>query len=83
LLKALRIPTLMSSLPAWMALTGLILAAPLLLPAGAPLVLTEFLLGVVFALYYGSLTRRLKHVAWPSGRNETAIGINGEFETRT
>ena len=83
LLKALRIPALMSSLPAWMALTGLILAAPLLLPAGVPLVLTEFLLGVVFALYYGSLTRRLKHVAWPSGRNETAIGINGEFETRT
>jgi len=81
LLKALRIPALMTSLPAWMVLTGLILVAPLLLPAGAPLVLTEFLLGVVFALYYGSLTRRLKHVAWPSGRNEMTIRVKGQIET--
>ena len=73
----------MTSLPAWMVLTGLILVAPLLLPAGAPLVLTEFLLGVVFALYYGSLTRRLKHVAWPSGRNEMTIRVKGQIETST
>ena len=83
LLKALRIPALMTPLSAWMVLTGLILAAPLLLPAGAPLVLTEFLLGVVFALYYGSLTRRLKHVAWPSGRNEMAIRAKAQIETTT
>ena len=83
LLKALRIPALMTPLSAWMVLTGLILDAPLLLPAGAPLVLTEFLLGVVFALYYGSLTRRLKHVAWPSGRNEMTIRVKGQIETST
>ena len=83
LLKALRIPALMTPLSAWMVLTGLILAAPLLLPAGAPLVLTEFLLGVVFALYYGSLTRRLKHVAWPSGRNEMAIRAKAQIESTT
>ena len=83
LLKALRIPALMTHLPAWMVLLVLILSAPLLLPTGAPLVLTEFLLGVAFALYYGSMTRRLKHVAWPTGRNEMAIRVKGQTETRT
>jgi hypothetical protein len=66
LLKTLRIPALMAHLPAWAGLTALILAAPLLLPAGAPLVLTEFALGLVFSLYYVSLTQALKNLSWPA-----------------
>ncbi len=66
LLNTLRIPALMAHLPAWAGLTALILAAPLLLPAGAPLVLTEFALGLVFSLYYVSLTQALKNLSWPA-----------------
>jgi hypothetical protein len=65
LLKALRVPALMTRLPSWMGLTMLILAAPLVLPAGAPLVLTEFTLGLVFSLYYVSMTQALKGLTWP------------------
>ena len=65
LLKALRVPALMTGLPSWIGLTMLILAAPLVLPAGAPLVLTEFTLGLVFALYYASMTQALKGLTWP------------------
>jgi len=83
LLKALRIPALMTHLPAWMVLTLLILSAPLLLPVGTPLVLTEFLLGVIFALYYGSMTRKLKHIVWPPGRSEIVISVKHQIETRT
>ena len=83
LLKVLRIPALMTHLPAWSVLTLLILSAPLLLPAGTPLVLTEFSLGVVFALYYGSMTGKLKHIVWPRGRSEIAISVKRQIETRT
>ena len=72
LLNTLRIPALMAHLPAWAGLTALILAAPLLLPAGAPLVLTEFALGLVFALYYVSLTHALKHLSWPASPYKSA-----------
>jgi hypothetical protein len=65
LLKVLRVPVLMTRLPSWMALTMLILAAPLVLPAGAPLILTEFTLGLIFSLYYVSLTQALKGLTWP------------------
>jgi len=78
LLKALRAPVLMTRLPAWMGLTILILAAPLVLPAGAPLVLTEFTLGLVFSLYYVSLTRALKGLTWPPGQYE----IIGNFKNK-
>jgi hypothetical protein len=64
LLKALRVPVLMARLSSWMGLTMLILAAPLVLPAGAPLVLTEFALGLIFSLYYVSLTQALKGLTW-------------------
>jgi hypothetical protein len=37
------------------------------LPGGAPLVLTEFALGLVFALYYASMTQILKGLVWPTG----------------
>lgn len=64
----LRVPSLMSHFPAWIGLLGLVLVAPLVLPAGAPLVLTELVLGVVFALYYASMTQTLKGIAWRSPR---------------
>jgi len=83
LLRALGIPALMARLPAWIALTVLILTAPLVLPAGAPLVLTEFALGLVFSLYYVSMTQALKNVVWPLGPYEMNISINNKFETRT
>jgi len=83
LLRALGIPALMARLPAWIALTVLILTAPLVLPAGAPLVLTEFALGLVFSLYYVSMTQALKNVVWPLGSYEMNISINNKFETRT
>jgi len=67
-LAALRVPALMSRFPAWIGLLALVLAAPLALPAGAPLVLTELALGLVFSLYYPSMTQALKGVAWPSPR---------------
>jgi hypothetical protein len=65
---ALRLPSIMSRFPAWLGLLALVLAAPLVLPAGAPLVLTELALGLVFSLYYPSMTRALKGVAWPLAR---------------
>jgi hypothetical protein len=68
LLKSLRVGQLMTRLSAWLVLTALILAAPLVLPAGAPLVLTEFTLGVVFSLYYASLARALKGLSWSPGQ---------------
>lgn len=64
LLNMLGLPLLMSRMRAWLVLALLILAAPLLLPAGSPLVLTEFSLGLLFALYYASLTQSLKHLDW-------------------
>jgi hypothetical protein len=66
LFGAMRIPRLMAGFPAWMVLLALILIAPLALPDGAPLVLTQWLLGLVFALYYGSMTQSLKGVCWPA-----------------
>ena len=68
LLGALRIPTLMTRFSAWIVLLVLVLAAPLVLPPGAPLVLTEFALGLVFSLYYASMTQVLKGVSWPPRR---------------
>ena len=68
LLGALRVPAVMSRFPAWIGLLALVLAAPLVLPAGTPLVLAEFALGLVFSLYYASMTQALKSVAWPSPR---------------
>jgi hypothetical protein len=68
LLGALRVPATMSRFPAWVFLLALILAAPLVLPAGAPLVLTEFTLGLIFSLYYSAMTQVLKGVAWPTDR---------------
>jgi len=65
LLGALRVPSIMSRFPAWIGLLALVLAAPLVLPAGAPLVLTELALGLVFSLYYASMTQALKGLAWP------------------
>jgi hypothetical protein len=67
-LGALRVPSIMSRFPAWIGLLALVLAAPLVLPAGAPLVLAELALGLVFSLYYPSMTQALKGVAWPSPR---------------
>ena len=75
LLKALRVPALMTHLPAWVGLTVLILTSPVLLPVGAPLMLTEFSLGVVFALYYGSMTSGLKHVVWPRAEMKWPSGL--------
>ena len=68
LLGALRVPAVMSRFSAWIGLLALVLAAPLVLPGGAPLVLVQLALGVVFSLYYASMTRALKGVAWPSAR---------------
>ena len=67
LLAALRVPSIMSGLKAWAGLLLMILVAPLIVPSGAPLVLTEFALGLVFSLYYTSLTQALKGLAWPTG----------------
>ena len=72
LLGALRIPALMTRFSAWAVLLVLVLAAPLVLPPGAPLVLTEFALGLVFSLYYASMTQVLKGVAWPPRRQVSA-----------
>ncbi len=66
LFGALRIPRLMAGFPAWLVLLALILIAPLVLPAGAPLVLTQWVLGLVFSLYYASMTHALKGVVWPA-----------------
>jgi hypothetical protein len=68
LLGALRVPAVMSRFPAWIGLLTLVLAAPLVLPAGAPLVLAEFALGLVFSLYYAAMTQVLKGVVWPAAR---------------
>ncbi|WP_295454176.1 acyltransferase family protein [uncultured Thiodictyon sp.] len=68
LLGALRIPALMARFPAWIALLILVLAAPLVMPPGTPLVLTEFALGLVFSLYYATMTQVLKGVTWPAAR---------------
>jgi hypothetical protein len=68
LFGALRVPAAMTRFPAWVALLALVLAAPLVLPPGAPLVLTEFALGLVFSLYYAAMTQVLKGVAWPAVR---------------
>jgi peptidoglycan/LPS O-acetylase OafA/YrhL len=68
LLGALRVPAVMSRFSAWIGLLALVLAAPLVLPGGAPLVLAQLALGVVFSLYYASMTRALKGVAWPLTR---------------
>jgi hypothetical protein len=69
LLVALRVPSIMSGFKAWIGLLLMILVAPLVVPLGAPLVVTEFALGLVFALYYTSLTQALKGLAWPSGHS--------------
>lgn len=68
MLGALRVPAVMSRFPAWIGLLALVLAVPLVLPAGAPLVLAELALGLIFALYYPSMTQALKGVAWPAPR---------------
>jgi hypothetical protein len=68
LLKFIRIPALMRGLSSWVFLAVLILAAPLVLPPGAPLVLTEFALGLVFSLYYVSMTQALKGLSWTPGQ---------------
>lgn len=78
MLKAMRVPALMTHLPVWVGLTALILVAPLVLPAGAPLVLTEFALGLVFSLYYVSLTQALKNLSWPPRQYE----MTRKFEDR-
>ena len=68
LLGRLQLPSLMSRFSAWIGLLALVLAAPLVLPEGAPLVLVEFALGVVFSLYYANMTQALKGLDWPSTR---------------
>jgi hypothetical protein len=68
LFGALRVPAVMSRFPAWIGLLVAILVAPLVLPAGAPLVLTELGLGLVFSLYYAAMTQVLKGVEWPVDR---------------
>ncbi|WP_170265782.1 acyltransferase family protein [Thiohalocapsa marina] len=73
LLAALRIPRLMQRFPAWLVLLALVLVAPLVLPDGAPLVLAQLLLGVVFSLYYGEMTRALKGIAWPAARQSRGV----------
>jgi hypothetical protein len=67
LLGRLHVPEMMNRFRSWVALLVLILVAPLVLPGGAPLVLTEFALGLVFALYYASMTQILKGLVWPTG----------------
>ena len=66
LFGALRIPTVMARFPAWIVLLALVLTTPLVLPAGAPLVLTQLALGLIFSLYYAAMTQELKGVAWPA-----------------
>ncbi len=68
MLGRLHVPEAMGRFSAWIGLLALILLAPLALPVGAPLVLAEFVLGLVFALYYASMTQKLKGVVWPAGR---------------
>jgi len=68
LLGALRVPAIMSRLPAWIGLLALVLASPVVLAAGAPLVLTEFALGLIFSLYYPKMTQALKTAAWSRTR---------------
>jgi hypothetical protein len=75
LFGALRVPAVMSRFPAWIGLLAAILVAPLVLPAGAPLVLTELALGLVFSLYYAAMTRVLKGVEWPLGRKGAAKNL--------
>jgi hypothetical protein len=82
-LGALHVPAALSRFLAWIVLVVLIMAAPLLLPAGAPLMLTEFALGVVFSLYYVSMTQALKGVAWPLGLYEAGERIESEIKTGT
>ncbi len=65
LLESLRAPRAMARLPAWLGLLALILTAPLVLQAGAPLFLAEFALGLVFSLYYNAMTQALKEITWP------------------
>jgi hypothetical protein len=75
LLGRLHVPRAMCRFRAWAGLLAMILVAPLVLPGGAPLVLTEFALGLVFALYYASMTQMLKDVVWLDGhfdRRKTA-----------
>jgi len=71
-LGAMRGPAVMSRFPAWIGLLAAIMIAPLVLPAGAPLILTEFALGLVFSLYYVSMTQVLKGVVWPRDRKGAA-----------
>ena len=68
LFEALRIPAVMSGLSAWIVLLGLVLFSPPILPAGAPLVLTQLALGLVFSLYYNAMTQKLKGIAWSAPR---------------
>ena len=68
LFGALRLPSVMARFPAWIVLLVLVLTTPLALPAGAPLVLTQLLLGLVFSLYYAAMTQELKAIAWPAAR---------------
>lgn len=82
LFGALRIPPLMTGFPAWLVLLGLILIAPLALPDGAPLVLTQWFLGLVFALYYGSMTQSLKGVVWPATATSKVDGSDDTATTR-
>lgn len=69
LLGLLRLPALMTRFSAWLGLLALVLTTPLVLPEGPPLVLTQFTLGLIFSLYYPSMTQILKGVAWPAGRS--------------
>jgi hypothetical protein len=66
LFGALRIPALMARFPAWLLLLALVLVTPLVLPAGATLVLTQLALGLIFSLYYAAMTQALKGVVWPA-----------------
>ncbi|WP_295428380.1 acyltransferase family protein [uncultured Thiodictyon sp.] len=68
LFGALRIPAVMARFPAWILLLALVLGTPLVLPSGAPLVLTQLVLGLIFSLYYAALTQELKGLAWPAAR---------------
>lgn len=70
---AMRIPAAMARFRAWILLLALILTAPLVLPAGAPLVLTELALGLIFSLYYGAMTQILKGVSWPAPRQAQGL----------
>jgi len=67
LLGRLHVPEMMKRFRGWLGLLTLILVAPLVLPGGASLVLTELALGLIFALYYASMTKILKGLVWPTG----------------